>query len=182
MLGLKGNRVLLLGGAIAGICFGTLASAGEDSSYKLSVMSGKALVSKGEGFVPVVGATNLKAGDRVAVLDGNVRIVKTGGCTIKLKPRSITTIEASMPCNAQAQSEPVDVVAQQSPRPLPAPVLTPAPGTIAGIPIGALAVGGGVALAAGLTVGFTSGGNNNDRTTLALLLASQRAPIQPISP
>jgi hypothetical protein len=73
----------------------------------LQGVHGGVRVNRGDGYVVVRDATELKSGDMVMVdAKGKARLVYSDGCDVPVKARSVTIISAKSPCSQMAAQYP----------------------------------------------------------------------------
>jgi hypothetical protein len=63
-------------------------------------VSGKVLVNRGEGFVPVAGSLQLNVGDRVMVGDNSFATLSYAECSVALAKPTVVSVAAVAPCAA----------------------------------------------------------------------------------
>lgn len=118
----------ILAGLLAASFMATSAVAA-NSVAVITGASGKVLVNKGEGFVPVVGSFELSAGDRVMIGDDSFATLSYAECSVALSKPTVLSVSADAPCATEAQGVFVTPTAD-----LTEPVA-------AGLPWGVIAVG-----------------------------------------
>ena len=106
--------------------------------------AGSVLVSRGEGFVPLAGQTQLAAGSRIMVgQGGQASIVYTADCTVRV-PSGLWLVQETVPCaKGTALVDFTDKMAAGSLKDGP----PPPPPYYKDHVIGAIAIGAGVVIA-----------------------------------
>jgi hypothetical protein len=92
---------------------------------KVASVEGKAQVSQGSGFSPLVSGATVNVGDKITVAaGGSVVIILDNGCPAMVKPGTVFAVPAAKSCSAAVP-----------PQPDPGPVLPPlvGPAVIGGI-------------------------------------------------
>src|SRR6185295_6823984 len=111
----------------------------------ITLEAGSALVSRGEGFVPLAGQTQLPAGSRIMVdHGGQASIVYTADCTVRV-PSGLWLVQETVPCaKGTALVDFTDRMGAGSLKDGPAP---PPPRYYRDHVIGAIALGAGAVIA-----------------------------------
>lgn len=89
-------RSLVLG-LVAGVCLVSPALAAT-----VQPVQGQVSINRGEGFQPLAGKTQARAGDLVMVHPGGkAKLLYPGGCIIPVTPGKVVQVGAKSPCKAQ---------------------------------------------------------------------------------
>jgi hypothetical protein len=106
--------------------------------------AGSVLVSRGDGFVPLVGQTQLAAGSRVMVgQGGQASIIYTADCTVRV-PSGLWLVQEAVPCAKGTVL--VDFTAKMANGSEPEPEPPPPPPSYNGYAIGAITIGAGAVI------------------------------------
>lgn len=76
----------------------------------VSDFSGKVMVNKGDGFVPLVSGVSLNVGDKVLVGENSFAVLAYEECAVSLSKPSVTSVAKDAPCNAGALPDEAAVV------------------------------------------------------------------------
>jgi hypothetical protein len=76
-----------------------------ESYVSLIAVEGNVLVNQGQGFEPVSGVVDLKAGDRVMVGENSQAVLSYAACRVKIKGGNVVTIAEDAPCLTGTVSE-----------------------------------------------------------------------------
>jgi hypothetical protein len=79
------------------IAFASVAEAA-NSVATVGDVSGKVLVNKGEGFVPVAGSFALQAGDKVLVGENSFATISYKECAVSLSKETVFKVTKAAPC------------------------------------------------------------------------------------
>jgi hypothetical protein len=121
------------------------------SAATLTEINGRALVSKGSGFVPAAKGVFLSPGDRVVVEgQGTATIQFTDGCSHPLSSGTIFTVTKASPCSA-------NIPEAEKFRNRMGQTVTDTPVIPTPVVIGGLLIGGGVAA---IAISQSGGGNS----------------------
>lgn len=143
---MKIATVLLLSSALLSV--GQAAAQG--SAATLQDLNGKVLMNKGSGLVSGKSGAALVDGDRIVTLDkSGAKIVFPDGCSVALEENMIFVINAELGCKA--------LPVASTPQSAPATGLTAGLTATQGLVIGAVVVGGAVA------INSLSNGNSSNR-------------------
>lgn len=76
----------------------------------VSDFSGKVMVNKGDGFVPLVSGASLNVGDKVLVGEDSFAVLAYAECAVSLSKPAVISVAKDAPCNAGASSDDAAVV------------------------------------------------------------------------
>jgi hypothetical protein len=76
----------------------------------VSDFSGKVMVNKGDGFVPLVSGVSLNVGDKVLVGEGSFAVLAYEECAVSLSKPAVISVSKDAPCNVGALSDEAAVV------------------------------------------------------------------------
>jgi hypothetical protein len=94
-------------GFCAALCFGCALLAGTVChAATVQSVQGQVSINRGQGFQPINGAAELKAGDSVIVSPGGSASVSyPDGCNVGLQPGAVMTIADLSPCAAGSYAD-----------------------------------------------------------------------------
>ena len=73
----------------------------------VSDFSGKVMVNKGDGFVPLVSGVNLNVGDKVLVGEDSFAVLAYEECAVSLSKPAIISVAKDAPCSSGVVIQPV---------------------------------------------------------------------------
>jgi hypothetical protein len=85
-------------GAVVALAMMTSSTLAASATAVISDHSGKVLINKGKGFVPVLGAMSLNDGDKVLVGENSFAVVSYAECAVSISSPTVMSITKTAPC------------------------------------------------------------------------------------